>query len=633
VRPNTLGFSAVLFPIAIALFFPLLAYTEVVEDGPNIEKSPVLSFQEMCEAAAEAFVPKTPADVDRSRDELNRVAKCLDERLAMEADRGVSWREYVQLDELISQLDSKDGPDLEVLDNIQTRLSKKHEGLGMVWFVDVRRALNRHQLMVRALNNEKLVPQYKVMLRQLADQLTKYARNPSPEASLQIGAVSGWLNDIKLASDLSLAIRERLSRPNLFLILSDDLVKAAIEEPIRENTIIEDCILGTTVTGTGDTTGKTVVNLVPDADMAVFDIKIFTDTESETVGRNGPAIICSSGVTEVRACKRLWFDENGMDSHPTVAKAESKTTINSVRSASGRRIVEKVARNRVAQRKSQAEAIGAEHAEERVCNRVDREVQKMIDKANDAFITRLKRPLSERNMFAQSLDTRTTEDAFCVQAKLADIGQLAAPSGPPTIADNLDLSMRLHESMVNNLAATAFSGITLTEERFLAAVKKTLGKLPEELKREEGKEPWTIVFARQQPISVLFGNDGISVTIRAREFHRGDSKYPGMYITAKYKIEKTPEDDFKAVLRGDLLIYPQRITPGSAGKLSSREITIRNLLARRFEKIFKNEMVIKPIELQGKFSKVGKLLLSQWTAEHGWLAMGWKMEGDRLERK
>jgi len=80
--------------------------------------------------------------------------------------------------------------------------------------------------------------------------------------------------------------------------------------------------------------------------------------------------------------------------------------------------------------------------------------------------------------------------------------KLGAPGAPPPVAAEAEMSLRLHESAINNLAFDALAGRTVYEEKVQAAVTDALGHLPEKMKGDEDGRPWAITFAPRQPISV-----------------------------------------------------------------------------------------------------------------------------------
>jgi hypothetical protein len=113
------------------------------------------------------------------------------------------------------------------------------------------------------------------------------------------------------------------------------------------------------------------------------------------------------------------------------------------------------------------------------------------------------------------------------------------------------------------------------------------------------------------------------VTLRGRKYVRGDNSYPGMEITADYRIDASG-DQPKAVRQGGLKVYPPGFKPGSGEKLDTRQQMLRTLLEKRFEKIFTEEMIPEPMALSGAWEKAGQLVLSDWESSQGWMIMTWK---------
>ena len=90
-----------------------------------------------------------------------------------------------------------------------------------------------------------------------------------------------------------------------------------------------------------------------------------------------------------------------------------------------------------------------------------------------------------------------------------------------------------------------------------------------------------------------------------------------MYIKAEYTLVKTPEGGVKAVRKNDklTLTYPNQ----EEGKDSARVTNLKTLLSRRFEKIFKKEIVDEGIQLKGRLANYGKLYFRDIVSENGWL--------------
>ena len=192
-----------------------------------------------------------------------------------------------------------------------------------------------------------------------------------------------------------------------------------------------------------------------------------------------------------------------------------------------------------------------------------------------------------------------------IRATRADVYQLAAPTAPPQVPA-ADISVRLHESTVDNFASTAFAGRTLKRDEMNRLMKNLTGKIPEELQDEEGRD-WSITFAVEKPVELAIADGGVRVTIRGEEYTSGETTYPAMNVTANYKLDKNDQGGLRAVRQGELEIYPPDFKPG-VDQLSSSQQSLKTILERRFGKLFKPELPDKPtkgLELSGRWKNLG----------------------------
>ena len=263
------------------------------------------------------------------------------------------------------------------------------------------------------------------------------------------------------------------------------------------------------------------------------------------------------------------MDADGLSAHPAVSCAEVSAEICDIQSCKGRRMVERMAWKKAGKMKPQAECIAARHAEQRLNERIDAQAAESLEKANQKYNEKFHRPFTERKLFPQMLRFSTTERAFTVTGLQAGGGKVAAPGEPPPVtAEGADMTLRLHESMINNLAFDALAGRTIYEEKVQATAVDLLGHLPDKMKGDEDGKPWAITFAPRQPISVTFADDGFRVTIRGVKYFKGSDAHPAMNVSAAYKIEKSPEGDFRAVRQGGIEAFPPGFVPGGGKKLS-----------------------------------------------------------------
>jgi len=611
--------SAPLF--GFAAVFSILSSGTLADTPPAIPAVDQLPAE--CRAAKAEFHPVTEADLAKASAELVEAVARLDRRLAADPENGPGWREYLQWDRMQSELCGDEKPDSAALASILGKYQAGHEGLRLLWFVDVRLALSRYLLIAQNIDNPGLKSAYENLMDALAVQLESYAQAPTAKGALIIGRLIVQLEDAGQASTLIRAVRHHYVRPNLCVEVSADLIDAAMGGPVDETTPVRDVILGTDIFGTGHTTGRICVELIPNPDRAAMETIFCGTTLSDNVGYNGPVRVYSNGTTQLDGRKCIFLDADGLDWLPAVSEAETRSRITSIRARRRSRLIEQIAWRRAAKQQHQAECIASAHAEERLNGRIDSQAEEMLARADRAFREKFRRPLVQRKLFPQRLDFSTTKDALHVVAVRADASQLAAPTDPPPTAGGAELNVRIHESMVNNLLASGLGGMTLRDETYKDLLVELLGELPERFQVEAGEPAWAIDFDALRPICVAFDDDQLTVTVRGRRYYRDGEDYPAMNVTAIYDVEQN-EQGLAAVRRGPLEIFPPGFVPDSGKTLSTKQMVIRSLLETRFERIFSEEIPLEDIELPGNRGTAGRLRPIRFACQDGWLSLAWK---------
>jgi hypothetical protein len=606
---------------AVGVFVTFATATTCVSfSAQQANTIPLKELPEACRRAKAEFRPLTQADVEQAKNVLIEALDRLDQRLAQADGNGAVWGKYLELKTLRDQLGQAKGPDKEVLGNtLNRRFNSGHEGLELVWFLDTQKALQSYLAMTNAVGNADIRAEFERRLDKLAANLEAFEAKPTTENTLVISESIRWLEAARQTPALVAAIQQRFVQPNLLGEVSPAVLGAGIVEAVDDTTAIRDCILGTDIYGTAHTVGQTIIELPTDPNLGVIDTLFSGTTTSENVGYHGPVTIHSNATTTLSARKRLWINSGGLSSYSSASTATTEVQICDIQSNKDRAMIERMAWKRADKQKSDAEYIASRHAEERLNERIDQQAAKSLDRANQAYVDKFHRPFTERKLFPQELRFSTTERGISVLGVQAGEGKLAAPAAPPPVVEGAEMSLRIHESMINNLAFDALAGRTVYEEKVQAAVTDALGHLPEKMKGDEDGKPWAITFAPRQPISVTFADDGFEITIRGERFIKGNDHVAKMNISAVYKIEKT-EHGFKAVRQGNVKVAP----PGA--KKGGVQVGAAVLLKKRFEKIFQPEILGEGFELPGKWKAAGKMLPIQVLCRDGWLVIGWKRE-------
>jgi hypothetical protein len=593
-----------------------------------VDKQVLCVAPETAAAGGPQFRPLTDADSQDTLAQVRSAADALDQRFAMAGPSADGWKAYLSWDHFKNEL-QKPKPDEAALKGTYDKLAAGHEGLELKSFANLRNALGRHWLLAAWLGNPGLEAKFKDHIADLTRQIKTLGPHATTEETRKIADQLTWLETFRQTPELVQSVHQRFSSPNFHVQIGKELLEFGVGGTVDDVAPIDDVILGTVVHGTGRTVGLTKVALTPNPTFASFDVLLNAANYSNNVGRNGPVCIYSTGQTGLSADKRMWLDETGLHSHSAQAAAEAHTTINNIVSIKGRALVERIAWRKANEQLCEAEAIASQHAASRLRSRVDDQADPLIQQANQQYEAKARQPLDERRAFPAVLTFDTIASALEIHGREALASQLAAPTAPPALTRPADITVRVHESAINNAAETVLTGMRLTDDMVQRMAVELLGRLPNQLKPEENKEPFTIVFPMEnssaQPITVSFADNGATVTLRGKEYYTGEQKQPGMNVTALYKFEKM-QTGYRAVRQGNLQIYGFGLVPGS--RRSLRQEGIYSVLQAKFGKIFAPEIKLEGFKFNnGKLAAAGQLVPHEIVSDGGWLAIGYARVG------
>ena len=155
-------------------------------------------------------------------------------------------------------------------------------------------------------------------------------------------------------------------------------------EPIDRTEHITDNILGTRIHGDAHTTGTVGVATIPSADTAVLEFMSQGNSQSQNVGRNGPAVIRSTAHTDFIATKRVELSDAVFASLPAMRDADDEVRYSLDREARRRSRKPNCLQGRLAacrQSHGRADSIASDHAEDRIERRFNHDVN---DELRDA---------------------------------------------------------------------------------------------------------------------------------------------------------------------------------------------------------------------------------------------------------
>jgi len=368
------------------------------------------------------------------------------------------------------------------------------------------------------------------------------------------------------------------------------------------------------------------LDFVPSSDRAVFDLVLAARNISSTRGSQGPVTVRSSGVTDLGARRRIYLTPESVSSSPVSASASTNSTVDGigVNKRFGQRIIRRIASKKIAETKPQAQAIAQGRARDRVEREFTTQTDPAVAQIREQFQTRLEAPLRARGLYPEMLHLNTTDTRLVVTARKALPVQLAAASlPPPTAADHL-ITLRVHESIVNNVLEEKFGGRIFRQADADTMAAQMQATMPAALESDPDQPPWEVTFAKHRPITVAVADGRAKVMVRGDKFVSGEREFPGMDIWATYAIGRGPQG-FMLLREGDVQIYPPGFQPGGGQRLTPAETSVRRILQRRFDKVFPADAEIPDLPLEGELASAGPLPMADLVARRdGWIAAGWR---------
>jgi len=632
---------------------------------------------QMVEAASANFQPLTEERFAPIRNALRDRARELEQRLGVDTPFAQAWKRYLKWELLEPHFadDAKiDRQSLENLDGVLKRFRSNHPGLELPVFTRTADALERYRELVfwYALAKKRDTrPLFENYLKGLRKQLTRHLEAPTVETARQVGKMLGLVEDLSHSPKLVQAVRSRFSQPNVFAEASETVINRLAQRPVNQSQTVRDVVLGACIRGTAETSGLLSFETVPAEDHIEFEVQLAGKILSDTVGHKKPVRIASRGQTSFVAKKRVMISDEQFQTIPAVASASTKTTIYSVQKTGGRfgrRLIERIAWKKVYQSKSHAEHVAARHAEQKVSAKFDKEILYVISEARQNYDHKLRPPLVRIGQFPAYLRMASTGNTVNVEATLATHQQVSTGSQPPETSAENDLTMRLHETAVNNFLPTIMAGASIRQDAkdqpsqlegdIPAWVKKlSLGPTDEQpaptsanpspanasptaedhgTKQQQAPtfKPWYLRLNKKHPASVSFDDQKLTVRLRIAELQAAAEEeaepFKNWDFIVTYQVLRS---DNGILLRrsGDIEALPTGFDPRWDKKLSSEQVGIRNNLAKNLNKRaqagegFPQEISIPPVRLPDTDGKEHPLVVRQLDCDNGWLTVGYAL--------
>ena len=470
------------------------------------------------------FKPVNEQQLAKARTELRGRMKDVEQFIRPSTENGKRWARYLRWDALKEQVAADRPKDLAAFDVTLRQLNRNENGLENPRFRRIANAVRRYRDALAVSMWENPAEIYGRQLDALTRDLDAYHKEPSPRTEMALSERLRIVDSIGQAPKLvdARCVAIWLGRMRM-LILPTSYVASGVE-PIDRSEPVTDCILGTNINADAHTTGKVSVASIPSENKAVLEFHSKGHVWSQNFGNNGPAVIRSTADTDFTATKRVEFTDPAFSTRSAQASATTDTHIHSISKRGGglgSRLVSSIGWKKARQSEGQAEAIAADHAEGRIERKFNDEVNDEVQKARKRYEDEYRRPLERRGDLPDHIRFSSGKSSLDLEVVQANRSQLGAPGSPPDATEKHDVTMRLHESAVNNYSSSILGGATARQTKpdedikFNVALPKWMKKMWENRKteatdnaaEEEPFKQYALTFREDRPLSVNFAGD------------------------------------------------------------------------------------------------------------------------------
>lgn len=597
-------------------------------------------YESAAESAKAEFTPVGEAEIAAARSRLAERVIAAERMLGPTTSQGAAWLDYLEWDGLQKQLGPDSEIDLPAATETLRLLGSGAEGLEKRELQAVGEAIEDYvgvAQFARAPEDRQQLA-FDQAIDGLATQLAKHewlnSALESFRAEQALGRIAG-LESTGRGREFVQRVRSDYGRTNLYIEVDGPMLNRLVARPVNECSPLEDCILGTRIRGTGATRGSLRVTTLPSYDRARLLFELSGTTRSNTTGVNGPVSIRSVGDTSFRATKIVELSNESFRVLPASVDATTRSrtqSVDKIGGGLGSRIVENIAKRRIAEKRGQADRIASSRAEGRVATRLNQQLESQIVDARRRYDEGLTRPLRRRRATPRRLTQQTTSNSLLVEAVFADDDQLAANASPPGgIA--APLSARVHKTAIDNLLGDTLGGATFRQATTDGPVTADI-VVPDWLELDapdappEEFKPWRLTLRQPRPVSVELADGAATVTVHAAEFESGDKTFKDWDILVTYRPQLI-DGRWRLVRQGDVQVLLTGEDPEKPGRLRGRETYVaeRSVLAERLNQVtggLPQVIDIDPIDLTDRRGPVRWLSMAGIQMEDGWLASGWR---------
>ncbi|MCY2983006.1 MAG: hypothetical protein NTY15_05135 [Planctomycetota bacterium] len=556
--------------------------------------------------------PNRLPDIGMARQRLDQAMSNLENFLATSPQHQSNWLAFLAWNDLQKEL-KEEKPDLDRITQIEKAFRQNYFGLEMSPFTGVRDALANYAYALKfGSDKTKAIESFNKLLTKLSEQLQLPNATTDFENAREVGQSVAYLVQGNQVSNLVQSVRGVFSRANARVLISSEFLGKRFSRPVNEANPVNEVILGTQLFGQSWLHGYVTPQLLDSSSNAAMRLNLNGSFSSQNIGYNRSVKLHTQGSGGVAASETIVLTDSGLvPLKDTSSDANLSSQINDIEARL--RIVRKIASKQAAKQKPQADSIAEGRLEDRIRTQFHEKLTQQISEANERIKTPDLPVLTRLGLDRPSRTTWSSPQYLALLWKLQGQSQLASPISCPLVVEPSGVTVQLHHSIVTNLLDPVLAGRIIKNTDIDSISLQFGGTLGKGLAQQKDEKPWAITMAPFHPVEIELDDSLVKFRIRTSRLDSGDQVLKmGASIEAAYKIVVTDgaiqlerQEDVKIVL---------------AEQRGARPATIRRLLKKIFDDVFKQELLDQPVRVTDRLpNELKELSLISISVDDGWI--------------
>jgi hypothetical protein len=542
-----------------------------------------------------------------------------------------AWLRYLKLDPLVDAINERKPANQIAREatSLHNRLLGMTPGLELTALCRLRSSTVQLYDALLFGQPEKSVASIGSLLNLVAKRIATVSANPTPEEFTELSARIALLDASQLAPKVVQDFRRTFGKPNVAILVGKPLVGNAIQRDVVRTRPVNDCILGTHLTGTATLTGVVTASLVPSVGDARVQLLFNGNVVSNNRGYNKPVRLRTVGNGDVTILRSMTVNANGIEFGSADTTVLLNTKIQCIQHPL--KLVRNIAWKTARRQKPQADQIATERMKVQVAREFERETGKVSPMTLNDLLDRAAPTLRRLSLSDPTQSWSSTEQAIAIDSVFRGDDQLSAVMPRPPIAESFDAAVQLHESAIENAFTTVLAGRTLDEKRLNELLEK-VGLAPDEQAVDEGSteietdedsesEAFEIAFSKSRPVIFEARNQTVRLGLRGTRFAQGTRVLNSVIeITATYLPTKLDDGSIVLQRRGNVEVNFPGKKPLTFGQTARRPVIVKT-----FSKLFPQTVLDRDLKVPTT-AKIESLRGTEYRphlvdAQNGWLSI------------